>query len=124
MSLLFEQAAKQVFHHVGGAVAGVEDLSRPFYLRCHAFRFNEINQVAWPKCGQGRMQEAALPAVGRNDAGGVGVVRQIAPRPARHQNLDARPPVFLQQQRTPSTVGRAGGRQQSGSAGADDDDVV
>ena len=69
------------------------------------------------------MQKIPLLGISPDDAPFVGRVRQIAARPSGHQNLHAWPFVLFEQQRSSSPARSFRGRDQSGSASADDDDV-
>jgi hypothetical protein len=69
------------------------------------------------------MQKPPLVAERQGDAAGVGGVRKVAPRPTRHQDLDARLAVLLEEQRSPPAVGGARGRKQSGSPGPHNDHI-
>ncbi len=58
------------------------------------------------------MQEAALLAERVDNAAAIGGMGEIAPRPARHQDLDARLAIFLEQQDTQAQLcGPASGKQ-------------
>ena len=55
---------EQCGEHVGRPVADGKNLARRLDLGRHAFGFEQLDQVARPESGQGRVQETALAAVG------------------------------------------------------------
>ena len=69
------------------------------------------------------MEESARRTVGGHDAAVVGGLGDIAACAAGHQDFDAGPLVFFEQQRPPPALGGSKCGNQPGRPGPDDDNI-
>src|SRR5436189_141425 len=84
--------------------AGCErkDLARFLDFGRNTLVFDQFDEIGGRKRSEGRVQEVPLVAIRPNDAPLVGRLREVAPRPARHQDFYARAAIFLNQKRPPA----------------------
>jgi hypothetical protein len=118
------QPPQQRVQHVHRPVADREHLAGVLDLRPHPFRLEELDHLPRPEGGEGRVQELAVRPERLDDAAGIAVVGDVAPRPAGHENLDARLLPLFEQQDAAAPLGRVDGGHQPGRPGPDDDGVV
>src|SRR3954451_19076002 len=68
------------------------------------------------------MEELAWGLIGQNDAAIVGIVRDVATRPAGHQDFDARTAILFDDEDALAAFAGPNGRQQPRRSCADDND--
>jgi hypothetical protein len=112
------QSSEQGLKNIQSFVAHRKYFARFLNLGRHSFALEESNRFLHTQTGQRRVEKPTRPAKGLHDAPVVGRVRQIAARTPRHQDLDTRLAVFLQEQRSPAGLGCTNRRHQSAGAGS------
>ena len=103
------QPRHERIHNITGLIAHWKDFVGVLNFYGHTFRFHQSHQILRREDRQGGMQEPALIAVGFNNAPHIRILREIAPRAARHENLHAGLLIFFQQQRALASFGSGEG---------------
>ena len=116
------ESCQQCSQNVVGPIAHGEDFSARLDLGGNAFGFDQIDELIGSQGGQGRMEKRPLGAKGLDETADIQGVRQVAARPAGHEDFGTGTFFLLQEERPPPPLGRSAGRHQTGRPSSNDDD--
>lgn len=117
------QAIDESLLDVDRTIASGENLAGRLDLGGDTLGMEKLDDIVRGQSGERVAKESTRPTERLHDAGGVGIVGDVAASSAGHQDFDARLGVFLKQKGAEASLGGAGGGEQAGSACADDDDI-
>ena len=117
------QSPHQRIAHIERPIAHREHFAGLFDFGGDAQALDLSDDIFWAEIVQGRLEKTPLIAKGVHDALDIAVMRNVAARTARHQNLDTRFDILLEHQNLQPSSGGSSRGPQSGRASAYNDHI-